>query len=85
MYPKQKLVPAKTKEPFRCIYSWGNSFVSAKLDFSRETGYLNCQSCGAEFQHKITVNQSCAADVEAALLAGDKFKLVSAKQDPTHA
>lgn len=73
--------PTKTKQPFRCIYCNSTSFVSTELDFTRKVGYLKCESCGAEFRHGITENLTCAGDVLAALLAGDRLRWMTAKQD----
>lgn len=81
---KPREVPAETKQPFRCIYCNKTSFVSTKLDFSRKVGHLKCESCGAEFRHKITENLTCAEDVLDALLAGDRLRWITAKQDPAN-
>lgn len=85
LYLKPREVPTKTKGPFRCLYCNKTSFVSTELDFSGKIGRLKCQSCGAEFRHKITENLTCAGDVLAALLAGDKLRWLTAKQDPVSA
>lgn len=77
---KPREEPTKTKEPFRCIYCNNTSFVSTELDFSRKVGHLKCESCGAEFRHLITENLTCAGDVLAALLAGDRLRWMTAKQ-----
>lgn len=81
---KPREVPTETKQPFRCIYCNKTSFISTELDFLRKVGHLKCESCGAEFRHKITENLTCAEDVLAALLAGDRLRWMTAKQDPAN-
>lgn len=79
---KPREVPTKNKQPFSCIYCNNTSFVSTELDFSRKVGHLKCENCGAEFKHKITENMTCAGDVLAALLEGDRIRWMTAKQGP---
>ena len=80
--PREEPSITKAKEPFKCIYCNSPSFVSTELDFSRMVGHLKCESCGAEFRHKLTENMTCAGDVLAALLAGERLRWMTAKQVP---
>ena len=75
------VVVKKTRsKQFHCIFCNKISFLSMKPHRTSVVGCLSCENCRAEYRFRITAGLSCSEEVQAALLAGDGIRWLSATQ-----
>lgn len=84
LHPRRtkRLVRPTNSKQFHCVFCNEASCFSVKPHPSCAVGYLDCKICKAQYKFRVSAELSCAQDVQAALLAGDSIKWMSATQGP---